>query len=145
MNDAFCIAVISGDPAEVCTIMETLDHDHMAHQLLILTSPKEASDYIENRGRIGHTQVPDMILFGQRMWYNHGLDLLLAVKEHLRLRRIPIVILRNEREASEISGFDIVAHCYFARRDQLSKMISTIRSFDDFWRSIHPAQNETTL
>ncbi|NUM81551.1 hypothetical protein HUU42_12160 [bacterium] len=145
MSNVFCMAVISDDPAEIRTIMETLDVDFISNRLLILPSPDEAVAYIENTGGFAGEELPDMIVFGKHMWDNHGLDLLLSIKNYKRLHKLPVVIFCGDSDTPEISNVDVCSNCHFVSRNQLSKLILTIQSFDAFWRSIHRVQNEEII
>jgi CheY-like chemotaxis protein len=62
---------------------------------------------------------------------------LAEIKEHQRLRRIPVVVLTTSEDEEDIlRTYDLHANAYVTKPVDLSRFIEVVRSVEDFWLAI---------
>jgi CheY-like chemotaxis protein len=66
-----------------------------------------------------------------------GREVLAEMKQDMRLRSIPVVVLTtSEAEQDIVRTYQLHANCYITKPVDLEKFIEIIRAIEDFWLAV---------
>jgi len=112
------------------TIAPALEVDVVRDGLAVL-------DYLGADGD-GAPTLPALILLDLKMPRMDGLAVLGALKQHPRLRRIPVVMLTSSREPQDIvRSYDLGANAYVVKSTELDDFIAAIGVTQKFWMEVN--------
>ncbi len=80
------------------------------------------------------SELPDLILLDLNLPRKNGREVLTEIKDHERLRRIPIVILTTSSSELDVrQTYQLRANCFFTKPADLDQFIHIIHAIQQFW------------
>lgn len=104
--------------------------------LTVVTDGQMAIDFLfaEERGR---TPLPDIMLLDWNLPKVNGSEVLRRMKEHAKLRRIPVIVFSSSEAERDIQeAYDNHANGYITKPDSSKVMETIIEAIERFWIAI---------
>lgn len=77
---------------------------------------------------------PDLILLDLNLPKMNGHEVLTWIKEHERLRSIPVIVLTSSRAGRDVSAaYKLHCNAYFCKPTSFGESVQLIRLIADFW------------
>lgn len=78
--------------------------------------------------------VPDLILLDLNLPRMSGHDVLAAIKQDERLRRVPVVIVTSSKADKDIAAsYDLHANCFVTKPVDLDQFFNVVQAIREFW------------
>lgn len=123
------ILLVEDDQVDVMTTRRALKEIHVANPLVVCEHGEEALDYLRNAD-----ELPCIVLLDLNMPVMNGIEFLRSVKEDVRLRRIPAVVLTtSEEKLDKERSFDLGAAGYMPKPVDYRNFVDIMRSIDRYW------------
>ena len=102
----------------------------------------EALDYLFRRGSHAARDAgtPAVVLLDLKMPKVDGLEVLRQIKEHPKLRTIPVVMLTSSREEADlIRSYQLGVNGYVVKPVEFGDFMSAVRQVGAFWAVVNEA------
>ena len=94
----------------------------------------EALEMLESDGSWSAQGRPTLILLDLNLPRKDGRQVLMVLKTHDLLRRIPVVIMSSSESETDITScYELGANCYITKPVDLQTYRTRIRSIEQFW------------
>src|SRR5262245_8491062 len=130
------ILLVEDNPADVRLISEALKDHHTPYHLTVVHDGEAALAYLRRDG--AHTQGsrPDIIFLDINLPRKDGREVLAEMKQDLRLRCIPVIVLTSSQDKAEIERcYQLHANAYVVKSDRVDRFFDVIQQLEDFWFS----------
>ena len=130
------ILLVDDSPLDREMALDALHQHHLANDVVALRDGVEALDYLFRRGEFASRSDSDpaVILLDLKMPRVDGLEVLREIKQHPRLKMIPVVIMTSSREDKDlINSYQLGVNAYVVKPLQFSEFIEAIRLLGSFW------------
>ncbi len=125
------VLLVEDNPADVDLISEAFEREKVGINLNVVRDGQEAMDYLLGANK--HTR-PDLILLDLNLPRKDGRELLAELKEHPKLKIIPVVILTtSESEEDILVTYKLHANGYVTKPRNFSEYGKVIQGIDKFW------------
>lgn len=133
MNQAVEILLVEDSASDAKLTIRALQKNHLSNHIVHLTDGAEALDFLFCKGKysdrnIEHT--PKIILLDLNMPKIGGLEVLRAIKNDERTRRIPVIVMTSSKEDSDIiASYDLGVNSYVVKPigfDNFSKAVTEL-------------------
>ena len=116
--------------------LEALDEYKLANSVDVVQDGEEALDYLLRRGKYKDRpdENPVVILLDLKMPKLDGLDVLKKIKEHEKLKNIPVVILTSSKlEEDIIRSYNLGANGYVVKPVDFIEFVEAIKKIGAYW------------
>jgi CheY-like chemotaxis protein len=97
----------------------------------------ELMDCLFQRDRDPDKTLPDLVLLDLNMPRMDGREALRAIREHERLRHLPVIILTTSRAELDIRvSYQLGANSYVTKPRRFDELIMVLRSLERYWMDI---------
>ena len=126
------ILLVEDSEGDVRLTREALKDAKVRNQLHVARDGVEAMEYLESA-----TLLPDLILLDLNLPRMDGRQVLAAIRNDERLKRLPVVVLTTSAAEEDIlRSYELHANCYVTKPVDLGQFMKVIRTIDDFWLQI---------
>lgn len=118
-------------------MIEALKEGSLNCHITVVGNGEDAMDYLRGDGvyAASHSGTPDLILLDLFLPRMNGHEVLAAIKQDARLRRIPIVILTSSNDEELImNAYDLRANCCVTKPADQEQFALAVRKIEHFWR-----------
>jgi CheY-like chemotaxis protein len=125
--------------------LDALEQYHVANEVVALRDGVEAMDYLYRRGPYaGRTDPhPAVILLDLKMPRMDGLEVLRQIKEHPKLKSIPVVVMTSSREEQDlVRSYELGVNAYVVKPLEFHAFIDAIKLLGAFWAVLNEAPGE---
>lgn len=131
------ILLVEDNAGDVELAREALSRAKVKNRLFVAADGVEAMEFLHQEGEHSEVPRPDLILLDLNLPRMDGREVLAAVKEDARLRKIPVVVLTtSQAEEDVIRSYDLHANCYITKPVDFEQFMKVVRSIHDFWVTI---------
>jgi CheY-like chemotaxis protein len=131
------ILLVEDNAGDARLMKEALAEAKIRNRLHVLTDGVEALAYLRRQNGFAGAERPDLILLDLNMPRQDGRQVLAEIKKDEDLRRIPVVILStSQAEADVARAYDLHANCYITKPLDVERLITVVKSIEDFWLTI---------
>jgi CheY-like chemotaxis protein len=124
------ILLVEDDLVDVMTVRRALKEINVTNSVVNSENGEEALIYLRNPD----CAKPCIILLDINMPIMNGIEFLQAVKNDVRLRRIPVVVLTTSGEQQDkVNSFELGAAGYIAKPVHYPQFVEVMRAFDAYW------------
>lgn len=138
---------MNGEPLVILLVEDNMDHaelilrcfeeNRISNRVVHVTDGEAALNYLygvdQFADRIEHP-LPNLILLDLRLPKIDGLQVLLRVKQHERLKHIPVVVLSSsESEKDMIAAYDSYVNSYVIKPLDYERFISLMKELNFYW------------
>lgn len=137
MNAPIRVLLVEDNPGDADLTRETLEAGRLHLDIDVAIDGEQALAYLRQTPPFEGAPVPDLILLDLNLPRIPGRDVLAAIRQDERLRRIPIVILTSsDAEQDIVKSYELGANCYITKPVGLAAFQSVVRSVEGFWFTI---------
>lgn len=137
MNSMIDVLLVEDDPGDVLMTEEAFAEYKVANRLSVVSDGESAMSFLRQEGEYAEAPTPDLILLDLNLPRMDGREVLAAIKEDSRLRRIPVVILTtSEAEEDILRSYNLHANAYVTKPVDFERFITVVRKIDDFFVSV---------
>lgn len=129
--------LVEDSDADVRLTMAALRKARVANELFHVADGEQAMAFLERREPFPDAPRPDLVLLDLNMPRMDGREVLVAMKSHPDLRRIPVVILTTSAaERDVITSYDRSVAGYVTKPVAFDDFVDVVRSLEGFWLTI---------
>ena len=134
------ILLVEDNPLDAELTIRALKKGGLANKLLWLKDGAQALDYLFRRGSYaGRDDVfPRLVLLDLKMPRVDGIEVLKAIKQDERTRRIPVVITTSSQEERDVAqSYDLGANSYVVKPVEFGAFADLARQAGYYWLAIN--------
>ena len=137
MAKTFRVLLVEDNEADAYLTRETLQSSKLLLEVTVVIDGSAALELLRSTLATAPDELPDLILLDLNLPGMSGREVLQALKQEDRLRRIPIVILTSSAaELDIVQSYDLGANCYVTKPVGLDAFQSIVSSVEGFWFTI---------
>lgn len=124
------------NPHDVEMTLDAFAEHHIANDIVVATDGQEALDYLLAEGRFAGREPGDpiLILLDLKMPKLTGLEVLRVIKQHERLRTLPVVMLTSSREEQDlVQSYQFGVNAYIVKPVGVPAFIEAVKNLGVFW------------
>jgi two-component system response regulator len=123
--------------AELC--MRTLKKQNIANAIVWVKDGAEALDYLfDESPAAARRGMPKLILLDLHLPKVQGLDVLRIIKQDLRTKPIPVVVLTSSKEDRDIvESYNLGVNSYISKPVEFSAFVATIAQLGMYWLMVN--------
>jgi DNA-binding response OmpR family regulator len=130
------IVVVDNDPNAVEAMRKVFLEHRITNHVQVFGTGEEALDFLLARGtwagRPG--SVPHLVLLGLELPGMPGLDVLAALRNDVRTRRVPVVVMsRADGDADVGRGYELGANSIIVKPMDFSSFATAVRMVGLYW------------
>jgi chemotaxis family two-component system response regulator Rcp1 len=126
------ILLVEDNPADVRLTAEALKHTRVANRLQVARDGVEAIGMLHDA--TGTVPRPDLILLDLNLPRKDGREVLHEIKQDMRLRHIPVVILStSQAEQDIVESYRLSANAFITKPVEIEQFFQAVRSIELFW------------
>ncbi len=131
------LLLVEDDPNDVVFFRRGLGKAGIADRLQVAEDGEEAVAYLEGRGRYENRSqhpLPALIVLDLKLPKRSGLEVLQWLRNELRLKDIPVIILTSSTEPSDIArAHELGVAAYHVKPVDFKDLCELVKSFGLFW------------
>ena len=143
------ILLIEDNPSDIELTRRALDRSRVSNELVVVQDGQEALDYLFGSGPYAGRDaaaLPGVALLDLKLPKVPGLEVLRAIRDDPRTRRLPVVILTSSNEEQDVSCcYDLGVNSYIQKPvdfDQFRKIVSQVGLYWLVINQLAPVQME---
>ena len=137
MTQPIRVLLVEDNPGDADLTRDTLESGKLVLEIATVVDGEEALDYLMQRGRHRAAAAPDLIVLDLNLPRLNGVQVLAAIKQHDRLRAVPVVVLTSSDAEKDITqSYQLGANCYVTKPVDLTAFISSVKSIESFWLTV---------
>lgn len=131
------IMLVEDNPADLRLTQEVLEEASFPHRLLVARDGEQALLMLRGMPPYADYPLPDIVLLDLNIPRKSGLEVLAAIKQDRRLKRIPVLILSTSRAESDFAAaYDGHANAFVTKPTDWGEFAELARLVRDFWLRI---------
>jgi len=131
------ILLIEDNPSDIELTRRALDRSRVSNELVVVQDGQEALDYLFGSGPYAGRDaaaLPGVALLDLKLPKVPGLEVLRAIRDDPRTRRLPVVILTSSNEEQDVScGYDLGVNSYIQKPVDFERFAEAIRTLGLYW------------
>ena len=147
--DGKTILLVEDNPNDEALTLRALKKHNIMNEVTVVRDGAEALDWLFARGAYAArdaTVLPQIVLLDLKLPKLSGLEVLRAVRDDPRTKRLPIVLLTSSKEEQDIiAGYDNGANSYVRKPVDFRDFAEAIRQLGLYWLVLNEtAPSKTT-
>ena len=127
------ILLVEDNQDDVELTLHAFDRHELPHQVAVARDGQEAMDYLFGAG-----SVPDLVLLDLNLPRIGGMDVLRAMRDDPRTKRVPAVILTTSDDEVDISdGYELGINSYIRKPVDFDKFTATVKQLGMYWLALN--------
>jgi CheY-like chemotaxis protein len=131
------ILLVEDNPSDIDLTRRALKKARIANELVVAEDGQEALDYIFGAGAHAGRDVcdvPALTLLDLKLPRVHGLEVLRAIRQDARTKRMPVVILTSSREERDLAaGYDLGVNSYICKPVDFAQFSAALEHLGLYW------------
>ena len=130
------ILLVEDNPDDIELTLIALERSRLANPVVSVRDGAEALDFLRREGKFAARveENPAVILLDKKLPKIDGHEVLKAVRDDERLRRIPVVMLTSSREESDLlRSYDLGVNAYVVKPVEFDDFMAAINDLGVFW------------
>ncbi len=130
------ILLVEDNPDDEELTLRALQKSNISNPVTVVRDGVEALDYLFARGpHAGRdARMPQLVLLDLKLPKLDGLEVLRALRDDPRTKRLPIVILTSSAEEQDIlAGYDLGANSYIRKPVDFTQFVEAVRQLGLYW------------
>src|SRR5262245_39673129 len=130
------VLVVDDNAADTALLQAAFKQLRLVHRLHVVADGLEALSFLHKEGKFAHAPRPAVILLDLNLPKLPGREVLSQVKQHERLRTIPVMIFSSSAAENDIlDSYERGANGYVVKPFQLDELLRLIGTMVEFWLS----------
>jgi two-component system, response regulator len=135
--DERTILLVEDNPDDEALTLRALKKHNIRNEVVVVHDGAEALDWLFARGAYAGrdaSQLPQVVLLDLKLPKVTGLEVLRAVRDDPRTKRLPVVLLTSSKEEQDvIAGYDLGANSYVRKPVDFGDFAEAIRQLGLYW------------
>jgi two-component system, response regulator len=135
------ILLIEDNPSDIELTRRALDRSRVSNELVVVQDGQEALDYLFGSGPYAGrdaSALPGVALLDLKLPKVPGLEVLRAIRDDPRTRRLPVVILTSSNEEQDVSCcYDLGVNSYIQKPVDFERFAEAIRTLGLYWLNLN--------
>ena len=131
------VLLVEDNPDDAGLIIRALKKCNLGNNLIHLSDGAEALDFLFVKGKYSDRKIqdkPKVILLDLKMPKIDGLQVLRAIREDVRTRVIPVVIMTSSREEKDIiESYNLGVNAYVVKPVEFDNFSKAVAELGFFW------------
>lgn len=131
------ILLVEDNPNDEALTLRALQKNNIKNTVVVVRDGAEALDWLFARGAYAGrdaTVMPQVVLLDLKLPKLSGIEVLSAVREDPRTKRLPVVLLTSSREEQDVmAGYDKGANSYVRKPVDFADFAEAIRQLGLYW------------
>lgn len=128
------ILLVEDNPGDIRLFQEAFDATSTETDLQTITNGDEAIEFLTERVEEEPSALPDIVFVDLELPGRHGCEVLEAIRESSRLKRLPVIILTGSDASEDITRcYDALANAYLTKPSDLDEFVSLAEMIEVFW------------
>lgn len=130
------ILLAEDNPMDVELTLEALNEHNFANQVIVLGDGVEVMEYLNFEGKFKdrNPEPPAVLLLDIKMPRMDGIEVLRALRDDPRFKKLPIVMLTSSREEPDLKTcYELGVNAYVVKPVNFSEFIEAVRQTGKFW------------
>lgn len=130
------ILIAEDDPKDVELILEAMSENNLANKVEVVHDGVEALEYLNCEGKYASRRPgnPALVLLDIKMPRMGGFEVLRAIRNDAKLKRIPVLILTSSREEQDLTlSYDLGVNAYVVKPVAFQDFIDAVKQIGGFW------------
>ena len=128
------ILLIEDNPGDIRLIKEAFGETSTDYSLSVATDGMMATSFLHKTGTYSKAITPDLILLDLNLPKKDGRIILKELKEDLRLRKIPVIVLSNSNSRLDVShSYESYANCFIQKPRDFEGYKTITNEIKEFW------------
>jgi two-component system response regulator len=136
MDDSM-ILLVEDDPNDEELTRRALKKNNIQNALTVVRDGAEALDWLFGRGQYAGRDLnvlPQVILLDLKLPKVSGLEVLRAIREDPRTKRLPVVLLTSSKEEQDVAaGYELGANSYVRKPVDFGEFAEAVRQVGVYW------------
>ena len=151
MHHEVDILLVEDNPDDLELTLHALRREHLANNIFTVRDGEEAVEFLFCTGRFqerSFNHPPRLVLLDLKLPKLTGLEVLKLVKNDLRTKAVPVVILTASREERDlVASYNLGANSYIQKPVDFDQFREIVKSTGLYWIVInqHPSSNPLTM
>lgn len=130
------ILLVEDNPDHADLTQQAIEDQNRSHLVHWVKDGQEAIDYLFRRGAYTNAPSPQLVLLDINLPKLTGIEVLQQIKEHPRLRVIPVVMLTtSDFEEDALKCYSLGANSFVTKPVQFDQFLETIQALKAYWTS----------
>ena len=128
------ILLAEDSQADVRLTQEALKESNIRTNLSVVSDGHEAMAFLHEQDNFADAPTPDVILLDLNMPRTSGREVLAEMQQHEDLKVVPVVVLTNSGEDSDVlDTYSLCANSYIRKPVDINDFFAVIRSIENYW------------
>ncbi len=145
MKDIKPILLAEDSLADAEMAIDALREANLANPIVHVEDGVETMEYLLREGRFADREMgdPSVLLLDIKMPRMDGLEVLQRIRDHDRLKHIPVVILSSSREESDLAqSWNLGVNAYVVKPVDINQFFEAVKTLGRFWAVFNQAPQE---
>src|ERR1700730_15668858 len=134
------ILLVEDSPRDAELILDALDANQLANEVVHVRDGADALDYLYRRGQFASRSdgEPVLMLLDLKLPKVDGLEVLRQIKGDAALRMIPIVMMTSSREEQDLlNSYRLGVNAYVVKPLKFNDFVEAVKQVAGFWAVIN--------
>jgi CheY-like chemotaxis protein len=134
------ILLVEDSPRDAELVLDALDANQLANQVVHVRDGAEALEYLYRRGPFAGRSdgQPALILLDLKLPKVDGLEVLRQIKSDAALKMIPVVMMTSSREEQDLlTSYQLGVNAYVVKPMKFQDFIEAVKQVGGFWAVIN--------
>ena len=130
------ILLVEDNPQDVELTLRTLEKNHLANQVYVVTDGEEALDFLYCKGKYSEREPipPKVVFLDIKLPKINGLEVLKTIKSDENMKNIPVVMVTSSAEDPDIAAaYKLGANSYEVKPVDFRIFAETIVNLGLYW------------
>jgi CheY-like chemotaxis protein len=134
------ILLVEDSPRDAELILDALDANQLANEVVHVRDGADALDYLYRRGQFADRSdgQPALVLLDLKLPRVDGLEVLRQIKGDAALKMIPIVMMTSSREEQDlVDSYRLGVNAYVVKPMKFHDFVEAVKQVGGFWAVIN--------
>ncbi|MEP7309501.1 MAG: response regulator [Acidobacteriota bacterium] len=136
MNSLRRILLVEDSPRDAELILNALEENKLANEVVHVRDGAEALDYLYRRGSFANRSggQPALMLLDLKLPKVDGLEVLRQIKGDAALKMLPVVMMTSSREEQDlVRSYELGANAYVVKPMKFQDFVEAVKQVSGFW------------
>jgi CheY-like chemotaxis protein len=134
------VLLVEDSPNDAELTLEALAETGLTNEVVWVRDGREALDYLHQEGAFANRPagLPAVVLLDLKMPRVDGLQVLEQVKQHPRLKSVPVVMLTSSREEDDLArSYGLGVNAYVVKPVGFPQFVQALKELGLFWAVVN--------